>query len=234
MCVDIFYSFFIFSWLTFLLQPLLLQPTMLCHSLASIAWSISYFAVGILCHHHLGCLQKPIQLFWHRHRLGSGRSWHSLEKPLRGRASESIINWFCVSQFWQFWGTITQLFKGSHQDKAPGTHSGDQLKNACLDWLSFLLFTILLHTHTPVSWNYFQSKPTASKPLSQTLPFEGTQDKTFDLRSRPRKQTPRKEFWNWIPRQSDTCTFGGSVGGDNPWPESASLRLLLVDDWDEL
>ena len=25
-----------------------------------------------------------------------------------------------------------------------------------------------------------------------------------------------------------------SVEGDNPWPDSASLTLLLVDDWDEL
>lgn len=93
MCVDMFYSFFIFSWLTFLLQPLLLQPTMLCHSLASIAWSISYFAVGILCHHHLGCLQKPIQLFWHRHRLESADThWrnHWGVEPVNQSSTDSV------------------------------------------------------------------------------------------------------------------------------------------------
>lgn len=33
------------------------------------------FVVGLLCHHHTGCLQKPTQLFWHRHRLGHVREF---------------------------------------------------------------------------------------------------------------------------------------------------------------
>lgn len=27
------------------------------------------FVVRLLCHHHVECLQKPIQLFWHMRRL---------------------------------------------------------------------------------------------------------------------------------------------------------------------
>lgn len=174
------------------------------------------FAVGILCRcHHPGCLQTPIQLFWHRHWLGRVK-----ELPLTGA---TFYHWgiepVTQSSTLSCWVILTILKHNLHSSLKTLNRTKLQVpivvtssKNACLAWLSFLLFTILLHPHTPVLWNYFHNKLIASKPLYQTLVFEGTQDKTFDLKSRLRKKKSRKRFWNWIFCQSDTSTFGGKCG----------------------
>lgn len=127
--------------------------------------------------------------------------------PLRSRASESIVFSF-VSENSDYSETqFSQLSKASQQDQAPGAHNGEQLNNVSLDWFSFLPFIIFSrtlplsshhHTHTPLlpSGMTSQSKPTTSKSLSQTLPFERIQDKTFDIGSRLRKQATKRGFWN--------------------------------------
>ena len=58
------------------------------------------------------------------------RGWKEL--TLKGRARESIISSSTSGTPDNSEGQCTQLSKGSHQDKAPGTQSDDQLKTyAC-------------------------------------------------------------------------------------------------------
>lgn len=54
---------------------------MVGHGLCQLPGTSLATAVEILCHRHLGCLQKPTQLFQHRYRLRGGRSWHWTVEP---------------------------------------------------------------------------------------------------------------------------------------------------------
>lgn len=62
---------------------------------------------------------------------GVATHWSNL-LSLRDRASDSIINSFMLGNSDNSEAQFTQLSKNSQQDKAPGAHSGDQLKKRML------------------------------------------------------------------------------------------------------
>lgn len=129
----------------FMLQPLLPQPAMLCHGLASSAWSISCFlhrdslppAPGMPAEAHPAVLAQA-QV---GDCVGVDTYWSNL-LPVKKRDKESTVSSSVSDNSDNFEAQFTQLSKDSQQDQAPGTHSGDQLDNVPLDRLSFFPFTI--------------------------------------------------------------------------------------------
>lgn len=143
----------------FMLQPLLPQPTMLCHGLALSAWSISCFlyraslppAHGMPAEAHPAVLAQALT----GECVGVDiYHWGNL-LPLKCRDKELTLSSSLSDNSENSKAQFTQLSKDSQQDQAPSAHNGDQLDSVPLDWLSFLPFTIPLQTLLLPPWNNF-------------------------------------------------------------------------------
>lgn len=103
------------------------EPTLLCHGLCQVlGTSLFATAVGTLCRHHLGCLQKPSQLF----STGTDQ-WKEL--TLKGRARESIITPSTSGTPWQFREGQCTHSSPKALIRSPGTQSTQPSKSYTAD-----------------------------------------------------------------------------------------------------
>lgn len=136
------------------------------------------FAVLLLCHDHMGCpLKPPPPAVLAQAQTGEceevGTYWSNL-LPLKSRASESTISslYHIILTILRHNSLSSQRTLGRIKPQVPTGLASSVMRPG----IAFLSFHLPFFSGPPFLSPGItsQSKPTASKSLSQTLPFEGT------------------------------------------------------------